>query len=56
MSKLPKPFAVINSTPVFTAGTVRHSYEAGRRDMLDEVLRIAPDSVKVLIERLQEGK
>ena len=56
MSKLPKPFAVINSTPVFTSRTVKQSYEQGRRDMLDEVLKIAPDSVKVLIERLQEGK
>ena len=56
MSKLPKPFAVINQTPVFTAGTVRHSYEAGRRDMLDEVLRIAPDSITTLLEKLKDGK
>ena len=56
MSKLPKPYAIVNDTPLFTARAVKQSYEQGRRDMLDEVLKIAPDSVKILIERLQEGK
>ena len=56
MSKLPKPFAIVNETPLFTSRTVKQSYEQGRRDMLDEVLRIAPDSISVLLDKLKEGK
>ena len=50
------PFAFIGKQPVFSAKQVSRAFEDGRRAMLDEVLKIAPDSVKVLIERLQEGK
>lgn len=56
MTKLPKPFAAINGTSVFTVRTVKVAYEQGRRDMLDEVLKIAPDAMAVLLERLGDGK
>ena len=56
MSKLPKPFAIVNDTPLFTARAVKAAYEQGRRDMLDEVLRIAPDSIAILLDKLKEGK
>ena len=56
MSKLPKPIGQIANMPIYSASHVKSAYEQGRRDMLDEVLKIAPDSVKILIERLQEGK
>lgn len=56
MSKLPKPYGVVNEVPVFLARHIKLAYEEGRRDMLDEVLKIAPDSVRILIARLKEGE
>ena len=56
MSKLPAPYGIVNGVPLYLAKHIKTGYEQGRRDLLDEVLRIAPDSVSVLLERLKEGK
>ena len=56
MSKLPTPMCHIGKVPVYSASHVKAAYEDGRRAMLDEVLKIAPESISVLLERLQEGK
>ena len=56
MSKLPKPYGVVNEVPVYLARSITLAYEAGRRDMLDEVLKLAPDSITTLLEKLKDGK
>lgn len=39
-----------------TKSATGKAFEDGRRAMLDEVLKIAPDSISVLLEKLKEGK
>ena len=43
----------IKFEPITKSATGK-AFEHGRRAMLDEVLRIAPDSISVLLERLKE--
>ena len=50
------PFAFIGKQPVFSAKQVSRAFEDGRRAMLDEVLKLAPDSIAILLDKLKEGK
>ena len=50
------PFAFIGKQPVYSGKQVSRAFEDGRRTMLDEVLRIAPDALAVLLDKLKEGK
>lgn len=56
MTKLPDPYAYIGKAPVYSANQVKNSFEAGRKAMLDEVLRVAPESLAVLLQVLDDRK
>ena len=54
MSKMPDPEIYYGKMALYSAKQVRAAFEDGRRAMLNEVLKLAPDAMAVLLQRLKE--
>jgi len=56
MSKLPEPYAVVAGKALYTGNQLKHTFEAGRVSMFEEVLKVAPESLQVLLKVLEDKK
>lgn len=54
MSKLPDPEIYHGKIALYSARQLRTAFEDGRRAMLDEVIKLAPDAMVVLLKAVDE--
>ena len=56
MTTLPDPYVTVNRKPLYTAGQMKRTFEAGREAMLVEIIKLAPVELAALLKVLEDKK